>query len=455
MRLYEAESEEQVLETLAENDKELLSDIRQAVRSAMNGASYWSEWESMDPSELVGKVDAWTEGDDNKLLNLVSDDAAEILSALPVEAWPDQIRDWIDEAAQNALYHGSRRTRHSTPFSFSTGQGGGTSIGPSYYEMALSVGETPPLSWVPEKVILDALNDEIKSEWEPVGDGGYRSGWLDSYDDWRIETDNDRVDEWAYDLRTEYLSHLVDSDPKGAIAIFRRELAALDKDLAKRVDKAKLPEEVLLDYVVAFFANRGETIEMLHEVVGDFGYQGSRGEVMLEISKDTLSTLGITQGRWWDGAPWRLVNLPPKELAYEGTLQRHCVGQHKRGYREAVERGATYIWSLRSAFNLPILTFEVNRRQYDASLVPDNLRSVREGNRAESIEQLKGKLNRLSGQDPEEAAVLLWIFKKLGVNPAYVYDYVGPGGRMENPRSGFDAPWRPYHERAKERCLRW
>ena len=128
-------------------------------------------------------------------------------------------------------------------------------------------------------------------------------------------------------------------------------------DIHKKLKKAKPPKDVMLSYATAYMADpEDEGIEVLREAVGMFGYEGTRGNTMLELGKDTLRELGITQGRWWDGAPWKLVNLPPEELAYEGTLQRHCVGRYDMGYRQAVERGDIQIWSLRSA-----LTFRCSR----------------------------------------------------------------------------------------------
>jgi hypothetical protein len=165
-----------------------------------------------------------------------------------------------------------------------------------------------------------------------------------------------------------------------------------------------------------------------------------------------LQALGITSGRWWDGAPWRLVNLPIEELAYEGTLMRHCVGRFDMGYRDAVERGLTQIWSLRSQFNRPVLTFEIDVH---------DMRSAQPVIRAGAIQQLKGKLNRQAGQDADEARVLFWIFAKLGVDPAGVEDFVGEsffaGEGFEPPQQnpGFNAPWRPYHERRYARLMRW
>ena len=218
---------------------------------------------------------------------------------------------------------------------------------------------------------------------------------------------------------------------------FLRSLDLRDPELAARIRKAELPADALAAYAVAYHGAEG--VRILKEAVGDFGYEGSRGETILEVGHEDLRAMGITSGRWWDGAPWRLVNLPVQELAYEGTRQRHCVGRFDMGYREAVERGEREVWSLRSVFDSPVLTFDVDASEWNAATTP-----VHAGI---AIEHVGGKLNRDAGADPEEAKVLYFVCAALEVDPEFVGDFVD--ARRRRTPIGFDVPWVPYHLRKR------
>jgi hypothetical protein len=441
MNLYEVDSEEKMLQALQKRDPDLEQDLTRAISAKLDRA--WShglsDVEMMGAEELVMKVS------DEHLEEITAGnrEVQEFLEPLDKDAWKKSLRDEVELAAEalEAWTQGKSRTPArfgSKILAFETGRGGGITLGPTYTSVRVSLDEEP-LSWVPAEKVREILKKQgpTDAEWEDLGDGDYDSGWIDSGDYWRLKVDSDQLYEWASDLRREFFSEMVDADPEVAIKTFLDLLKKSYPELAKKVKKAKFPKDVLADYAVTYFEDPESGVEIITEAVGSFGYEGTRGEVILEIDQAALSALGITDGRWASGAPWRLVNLPVEELAYEGTLQRHCVGRHNMGYRSAVARGVTQIWSLRSRFNLPILTFEINVHDWQ---------SQQPIIRAGAIEQLKGKLNRLAGEDPDEAAVLHWIFAKLGVDPAGVEDFVGV---QRNPLRGkrtvgFDRPWQPY-----------
>lgn len=455
MLLDEAEGSEQVAAALDIGDPELERDVRLQIRDLVQ--SGWShastEWDDLDEEELVTRVEQYFDGD---LMGLAVDlaghdaDVDRVLQTIPDQHVKDALRAEVEKAAERtARWIGGRGVptalpRPSTLFEFEGGQGGGIRIGPIHHSINIRIAE--PLSWVPSGHLVDLLKDEgpYKVDWEEYDEDAYSTGWFESDDQLRMVVKREDAVEWAQDLRQDYYSELIDADPAEATRALLSELERLYPELARKVRKAKLPKDVLADYAVAYFQDREEGIEILSEAMGVFGYEGSNAETILEIDKDILRQLGVHHGRWEHGAPWRLADLPPEELAYEGTLMRHCVGRHGMGYREAVERGDTAIWSLRSRFERPLLTFEVNLPAWKTA--DETQQSP--GMRGRAIVQLKGKLNRPAGVDADEAAVLGWVFDQLGVDPREVQGFAP--ARAANPAGSFCAPWRPYRERVAE-----
>lgn len=458
MRLFEVESKEQMRQALAAKDPELERDLQRAVSDLIMQGQSTNEWEVMEPSELVQRAEhygimeipSYFGGDDD------------LLATLPQDFVRRRLMVHVELAANQAVGASSRPDQF---LAFATRRGHGLDLGPVYYE--LRVSPVAPLSWLPEKKLLELLNRDLPGDWQRLDIGSernvYTSGWVEGYDHWLLEVAPYRGAEWANDLRQDYMHEQVEHGPENAIATMMQVLGELDPKLAKKIKKAKLPKEVLADYAVVLLTeDQDEGLRILNEAVGRFGYEGSRGKLLLTVDRDTLRKLGITQGRWWDGAPWKLIQLPPAELSYEGTMMRHCVGRYGMGYRQAVERGDAWIWSLRSQFDKPVLTFEVDAHEWVGAggpalgqewagpAFPRDVAALR----GRAIEQIKGKVNRLAGRDPDEARVLLWIFSQLGVDPAYVRDYVGPDVREHNP-AGFDRPWVPYQQRVKARLMRW
>lgn len=463
MRLDDVESQEAMLAALAGGDEELERDIDRALRNEISNLDHsnsTTEWEmGMEAEHYAAMVDGWAEGDLTSVVESLagrwSEQVDAVLAAVPAETQATAIREEILEAAEEPAHAGNTRHGSSSVFEFNSGRGPGIDLRAVQVETQIYLEE--PLSWVPaERVVKGLAYYGWDYPWEEFDEGRYSTGWQDGGDYWRLEARNgsESILEWAHDLRGRYFSDLVDAEPKVAVKAFLAVLAADYPDLSKRVKKAKLPADVLADYAVAYFSDPEEGIEIISEATGVFGYEGSQAEVVLEIDKPALRELGITEGRWWDGAPWKLLNLPPAELAYEGTLMRHCVGSFNMGYREAVARGETMIWSLRSRFNKPILTFEIDRHAWEAGA--DMGGPAGSQRRSAAIQQLTGKLNRAPAGDWQEARVLHRILTRLGADPGLVHPSLGGDlrdVREENP--GFNQPWRPYGHRARGRLMRW
>jgi hypothetical protein len=443
--LDEIDTEEEMLEALEEEDPDFEEELHRAVKNVADRASYTNEMEAgMEPEEFTNMVQT---ADIMSLLDYFpGSDVSQLLDGVPEERVRECLLYEVKVAAEEITSHHDRR--RESIFGFESGQGAGMDLRPVYYELQVSLDE--PLCWVPEEKMVALLTAAAPTgaNWEALFEDTYTSGWIEGDDNWRVKVGLEG-DEWAVDLRQDYYSELVDAGGEQATDAFLDELNRNYPALAKRVKKAKLPRDVLADYAVAYFSDPEQGMEIISEATGIFGYKGTKADILLEIDKNVLRNLGITEGRWWDGAPWKLLNLPPIELSYEGTLMRHCVGRFDMGYREAVQRGEAYIWSLRSRYNKPILTFEVDRHAWGSGDEMEG--AMGEQRRGGAIEQLKGKMNRLGGSDPQEAAVLLWLFRQLKVDPAMVHDFVGTLSRATNP--GFNAPWHPYHQRVKGRLL--
>jgi hypothetical protein len=449
-RLARIDSEEEMEEALKGGDAQLQEEIQRAVKREVDTkAMHTAEWEvGMFPEEFVAMIEA---DDMMKILEHFphAEQVAAWVSDIPEERIKAALAEEIQEAADEAQISRGKPIRGAPLFAFVTGQGPGMTLRPMYYEVRVNFGE--PLSWVSEDKMIGFLKETWPpdAEWEFMGDGEYTTGWIDSGDYWRLQLRQD-AHEWVIDQRVQYYSDLIDEGGEKATKAFMDHLTREYPALAKRVRKAKIPHDVLADFAVMFLEDPTVGIENIQEVVGLWGYEGTRAQVLLEVDRDTLREIGVTDDKWLEGAPWRLLNLPVVELAYEGTLQRHCVGRRDFGYRDAVARGSMYIWSLRSRFNKPILTFEVNRFLWDkATEIPGQ---PTDEHRGAAIVQLKGKLNRLAGEDQDEQPdtdeqkVVLWIFDQLGVDPDFVSDFVHEKRpRRANP--GFCAPWRPYHLR--------
>lgn len=353
---------------------------------------------------------------------------------------------------------------------FSDGREGGFHVRETYMECQVWFSHEP-FAWIPEEMIESALleGDKYRPEmlWDNTGDRTWSTGWMPAYSDLhlvRIQHARSDPEEYITDVIRTKLSDAVDAGPKDAIRTMERWLGRREPELLKKVRKAKLPEESLASLAVAMFEHGGdeEGLDLIRRAMGDFGYEGTRGTVLVEVDRAVLREIGITSGKWWDRAPLKLVNLPADELAYEGVLMRHCIGRYDMPYISQVERGVSQVWSLRSRDNKPLLTWEVSVGLWHDAGADPCLRGY-------AVEQLKGKANRLSGKTRDEAKVLALIFSLMQINPRCVGDFEGDtlfadlfGAELDEGETQWEdgdslpAPNPPGHwYAAKQRCTTW
>lgn len=411
-------------------DPEMISDLRAAVRFAIDrawaGALYDDEPRPHEDEIMFNKISDW-------VANMVPSYDPGLLHG--------ELRDALEETD-----YGS----HTLFTFYERGDSAELSIAPQLAQINVCQDDPDVLEQVPNDIMLELLQEALpQAEWNPRYTNCWTSSWVETVDDWKLRVNEDELREWVYDRNVELISDMVDQDPKAAGDIFLEALMDHGRgDLAREIRKLKPPTEVLASFAVAYFEDGHEGMQIIEEAVGYWGYEGTRGEPLLTVTRDDLRELGITQGRWWDGAPWTLLNLPKEELAYEGTLQRHCVGRHDMGYRDAVENGEIWIWSLRSAANKPILTFEVDIGTWEQAPGPEQ--------RAHAITQLKGKVNRVPPKNAEENAVLMHVFERLDVSPELVRDFQGGsvyrGRNPPSPSRSFCEPYRAKGARIPNGC---
>jgi len=482
MKLSQIESEEQLLWRLEKGDEELRQDIDETLDLMFryqiddwNRATVDIEegiWEPKDEAEMLLQREDF---DPVRLLEDVGvpeEELDQLTRLLTPEKFKELVAYEVKQAGEgdSRSFLGFMEDSRSTP--------SGYIVRDTYIEYRVGLDDEPYV-WVPfdliEKVLGDVRPHMELVEWENLGGLEWSSGWIHR-DVPLLLIAQTSAREWALDEIRSALSDLVDAEPKEAVAALKRYLKESDPALLKAFKKAKLPLDVQASFAVAFFEDPDEGIVIIREALGEFGYEGSRGQTILEVDRAALRELGITSGRWWDGATWRLVNLPPQELAYEGTLMRHCVGRHDMGYRRAVELGDAQIWSLRSKFNKPVLTWEIDAERWRKADSPVSyvseavyygelgIISVPHGDceRGRAVDQLKGKLNRASGEERDEALVLSYIFARLHIAPWCVTDFVGtkfsdifpppyPSQPFAENPSGFNRPWVPYRQRSRAR----
>lgn len=482
MRLEDAENAAEIAEAVEAEDDEMLEDIKKEVRKEVISAFENGEELSLQDNYADNEDAYW-----QALYEVGWEQAIDEAWGLAAEAQGatsllnsenEALNEWLWDQAHNEL--GREVTQpdnyHENAYVDLTHEDKANEddvaparhlwidIEPRKRRMEFTVGW--PLDAVPSEVLDEIVEGEA---WDHLSADVQRHGQSDTFTSpdpvevedevWVLDIDLDALAEFIGDKAREWISEVVDKDPGAAVAMLVEAVESKDPSLARKLAKAKLPQEVLASLAVSYFAD--DDIELIRETVGEFGYTGSRGQPMLHVTRADLAGMGITGGRLWDGAPWTLVNLPSNELGYEGVRQRHCVGRHDMGYREAVDRGRIWVWSLRSQYNKPLLTWEVDRRTWENAQRMEAAGDVTASNaKGSAIRQLKGKLNRLAGKDDDEAAVLLWIFARMGVDERMVRDFNdaykrrawsghgiarAPGGPHDGRVQGnpsFNRPWR-------------
>lgn len=453
MTLDEIESEAQMLGAIEAQDPELLGEIQYAISDAVQ--TMWGHGSSevffdveSEADVFSDKIQPYFEGD------VGLERALELLDIMELE--PDLERhlqrlfpptgvEPLSQILRDTVLSDTDPRVNRLPELFSLEWGDreytsrGLEVDNIYYEDGIVLEE--PLAWVPERVIESFLNEAVDYDWEYLGEGRWSTGWLKTDSVVNISIHSSRsAEEWARDRIREYYSDLIDADPEAMVSKFEEYLEKEHPVIYKNLRKAKLPMAVRQALAVALFEDMDDPaigLELISQTLGLFGYEGTRGELLTVITRDDLRDMGITSGKWWDGAPWRLYNLPPNELAYEGTLMRHCVGRIDMGYQQAAESGQIQIWSLRSKFNIPVLTWQIDMPAWQQTESDPEANMVERG---EAIRQIKGKLNRLPPKDQDERVVLLDLFDRFAVDPDAVADF---DRRRSNPRTSFNLPYMP------------
>lgn len=453
--LYQMKSQAQLRAALAAGDEQLVHDIRYELAWRQDKARRKAKISLGDLDEAALVEQAMDPLVIDQLIAGIDNYTGSRMGLVPREEVQEALGRHIGFAAGNFLElmeadRGSWSTDDGV-LKFEVGHGTGPSVHP--VSELRTVVLSDQMLWVPSEMVLRILNEigPSDADWKHAGGGEYVSDWVGTGEFVQLDFNRDRIQEWVVDQRQTYLATMVDADPDHAIAEMMKHIGASFPELARKIRRAQLPKEILTSYAVAFFADPEHGLRVLNEATGEWGYEGTRAQTLLEIDKATLRKLGITQGKWWDGAPWKLLDLPADELAYEGTLMRHCVGRFDMPYRKRVSDGIDYIFSLRSQFNRPVLTFEVVRHEWDTGGgYQFALAGLR---RALAIRQIKGKLNRRAAENEDEAKVLIYIFSTLGVDPKKVKPFVGHGWLLSDWRD--PNPRRRAHEieSAKDRLL--
>ena len=450
MLLRDATSEEQVAAALAAGDEELLDDIEDELKEAKR------RWER-DPVDY--DADNGIDVEDQVTTDAFVD---AVIHQSPTEYELANIpREAVVAAVTNMPERTYSRVKHFGPFYLND------HCKHFDFYVTASVSYYFPSHWAPDNA--EFIPENLAKEfWEDLG---YRLDWEHTShvdgDNWAhgegerlcITAAEDEFVEWCRDTIAEYMGTVVRKDPEKAKELFFALLANRNGKIAAALKEAKLPDDELLELAQQWFTDQDEAYEAIEEYVSAITATGEPNEIIAEWSKQDIADMGIRQGTLFENAPWKLIKLHASDLRGEGRMMNHCVGQSGMGYIDAVKRGETEIWSLRSRDNKPRFTLEVDSAFYDVggrAEVPeegDNWRVWR----GEHIKQLKGKANRTPGfadvrrtggiKFPDE--VIFWnsALNQFGVDPGVVEDFsathggavVTNGGEV---CTGFDLPYR-------------
>lgn len=261
----------------------------------------------------------------------------------------------------------------------------------------------PGLECFDEDVVLRILQEYAPRGEHTACGWGFCSKYPSQEDSFVLIVDEARLYETIVDDKLAEFEVMVSSRPERAIETM---FSNLDSDIVRRMKKLKLPRESLLAYAHAYLTDPEDGEETIRAAIGEYDLDLDDAEVLTTISRTDLRDIGVTADRWVSGAPWSLIALTPERLPHEGAMQRHCIGRPDMPYVDQLRDGQIYAWSLRSFFNKPVLTFEVDREAWDLADHPLD--------RAEAITQIKGKLNRDPPEDEDERRVLELLGERMG-----------------------------------------
>ena len=464
MLLDDATSKAQVQQALDAGDEELREDILAKLDDAM----HW--WDQRGINEEVHQDD---EEVDFREIAVNDHFVDEVISQSPrgydlVNVPKDEVATSLRWAATHPVFR--RGARHWGPFSIDDSGGGGFS-----YRLSRQLSAHFPEDELPENA--EYIPPEMAHRFWDSLDGNFEWQERDSVEEnWGtgddasiyITADSEDFDEWCHDQVAEFVQAQIKAAPQVAIDVFMKGVEHENISLGAKLRAADLPEEELLDFAHRWFGSDDDREEILltlkdHFATLETGHAEPR-EIIGEWTQADLREMGITKGRLYEEAPWKLIKLHPGDLRLEGTLMRHCVGDGGMGYTKALKDGEIEIWSLRSRANKPRFTLEVDgafyvdeaeaRRRAGDDLIMPAWRGV-------AIKQLKGKANRTPGHADARATeikfpdeVIFWdhALREFDVDPQAVDDFTAvhtgdePARLQANSRdacTGFDLPYRP------------
>ena len=425
MKLEEATTPELFAQALESNDEEFLLELEDELAYPVDRAKSFAVDEFWAPEELPAE---WSQ----------------TVGELVTEGWDigPMVRAAFDvnQAMAEAIYAVLTGARGGTgvDFSFPDTEGAVRLIPQVHPEVPFKTDVVAPVAFLGEEFLTKRFTEagvrNLKKR-KKRGGGFTFTGTI-------AITPEDQLEEAAYikldvplvreslvDRMRQRVNERVQNDPEFAISELMRILDEQAPDLAEKVRKQRLPSDVLQAYAVALFSDPTRGIQVLREAMGEFGYVGSRATTVIELGRDELLELGLHRdSKFLARAPLRVQELPEQELAYEGTLQRHCVGRFDMPYRGRVNAGTHSIWSLRSQHGIPLLTMEIDRRAWDRATTPEQ--------RGSAVMQMKLKMNEHPPRTPEEDLVLRHMMYRLGIEPRSVGDYLKKPRQAQNPVRG-------------------
>jgi len=474
MLLADTESKEQVEAAIEAGDWELEEDIQDRLEEAK------AQWEAEEGWQLTQEPDVD-----------LRDEMSDIAFAREVQR--DSPGEWdLEPVPEHMVRAAALHSAHV--FVVSTSIEGAQ----FHYQIHPLVGVEFDLALLPDGA-ENIPSDIAEDFWEDLGGGevewsqtenvGWNTGNVEPEAAHFIVSDQDEFFEFCRDVMGQYVEALIESDPGGAVSLMLSHMSVKTNRLVNESDVDVLNDEDIQDFVHAFMMGdeeqREETEEDLVNHLTAFEDTGPP-EVILEVTRDDLSRIGVRKGTFWENAPWTLYKLGPPHLREEGRRMRHCVGDSGMGYIRALADGDVEIWSLRNKAGKPRFTLEVDADMFhhpehyvhDAKgLDAAQLEDLCTDRRAEAIKQLKGKGNRTPGyaqahdsdvRFEDEVKLWMWLLDEvLKVDAESVVDFpalrvllqrqkeafaqrdqrafdmADRGELMENPGRSFDLPYRP------------
>lgn len=258
----------------------------------------------------------------------------------------------------------------------------------------------------------------------------FSTGSFFVYDTEKVPINESYAKEVKLDIYREYIELNFEANKEqilsGLYKDIEYQLGVNGKDIVsalKKSDDDKLKKELAISY---YSSDDESVLSAVVQTLGDLfkTIEGKNSkiepELMITFPKEVIKLWGITNGRFYENAPWNLYRLGPQHLYLEGKIMKHCVGTYSE-YAESIIKNQAEIWSLRSREGNPQFTFEIDGVWKDMS----------GEEREKSIKQIKGKGNRLPGLASkhteqitleDEVVFLFCMFRDMGVDLSLTND---------------------------------